>query len=249
MPTTRLSTLLPRGKSGTEISHRRAEGIFLKLSLGGLFGFVLLIALIWGGHRFYVRWQEKRLIHKAETALREGDTPSASLAVRAVLQIKPDSLPAERIAATMATSAGDSSALVWWRKIVETKGHSAEDVLALAQTALQFNDPATARTAVAGLSEADRQSAGYHALAGVIAQAEKENNNAIVEWEQAVRLSPEEKAYQLQLGAAEFRSNDRSRRESGEALLNALRSDAKYRTAATRILIIESVAQHQSVEK
>src|SRR5205814_256780 len=120
MPRTSLSTLLPREKTGVEISHRRAEGIFLKLSLGGLFGFVLLIALIWGGRGFYVRWQEKRLTQKAETALREGDTATASLAVRAVLQMKPDSLPAERIAAVIAARAGDPSALVWRRKVAQT---------------------------------------------------------------------------------------------------------------------------------
>src|SRR5205085_12101217 len=35
---------------------------------------------------------------------------------------------------------------------------------------------------------------------------------------------------------------------SGDAILERLRSDATYRTAATRILITESIAQHRSAE-
>jgi thioredoxin-like negative regulator of GroEL len=245
MARTQLSTSLNREKPGVEITHRRAEGIFLKLSLGGLFGFVLLVALIWGGHRFYVRWQEKRLIHKAESAMQQGDTATASLAARAVLQLKPDSAPAARIAATIAERARDSSALTWRRKVAQAKNHSGEDVLALARTALQFNDVITAKSALAGLPETEWQTAGFHVVAALIAQAEKQNDKAAGEWQEAVRLAPQEKAYQLQLGAAQLRSNDSARRKAGAGILSGLRSDDKHRTAATRILINEGVATHQ----
>ena len=98
MPRT-LSRSLYRQKDGVEISHSRAEGVFLKLSLGALLGFILLVAGIWAGHGVYVRWQEKRLVQKGTSALERGDTTTASLAARAVLQMKPDSIPAARVAA------------------------------------------------------------------------------------------------------------------------------------------------------
>ena len=238
-----------REKAGVEISHRRAERIFLKLSLGGLFGFVLLIAVIWGGHHFYVRWQEKRLIQKAETAIQQGDVATASLAARAVLQLNPESLTGARIAAELAERSGDQNAVMWRRKVTQAQGHSPEDVLAFARSALQFNDVATAKTAISGLPEQDRRGAGFHAIAALIAQADKQNDKAAAEWEEAVRLAPQEKVYQLQLGTALLRLNDRTRRDSGTAVLNNLRSDPKYRTAATRILINEGVAQHESADK
>src|SRR5215210_7778527 len=112
MPRKRLSRSLHRETSGVEISHRRAEGFFLKLSLGLLFGFILLVALIWGGRGFYVRWQEKRLVQKAQTALDQGDPAGASLAARAVLQLKGDSVPAARLAAEIAERSGDKNGLV-----------------------------------------------------------------------------------------------------------------------------------------
>ena len=248
-PTTRLSTLPPRENPGIEIVHQRSEKLFLKLALGGIFGFLFLIALFWVGHRFYVHCQEKRLTQQAETAMRMGDTATASLAARALLQIKPDSLPAQRIAASIAEHAGDPNAVVWRQKIVQTKEHSVEDVLALAQTALQFNDVVAAKSAIGAFSEFERQTAAYHAVTAMIAQANKQNDKAITEWEQAVRLEPNDKNYQLQLGSAQFRSNDPGRRQLGEAVLNGLRSDEKYRTAATRILITEGAAQHQTIEK
>jgi hypothetical protein len=245
----RLSALPPREKPGVEIAHSRAEGLFLKFALGGLFGFILLIAVVWAGHGVYVRWQEKRLVRQAETALQENDIATASLASRAVLQLKPDSLPAQRIAAAISERANDSGAVIWRRKVVDSPGHTGEDMLNLAQCALQFNDIATLHYAITAFSEADRETSGYHAVAAMVAQADNQNDKAIGEWEQAVRRSPEDKGYQLQLGTAEFRSTNPSRRQLGQATLNMLRNDEKYRTAVTRVLITQGVAQHQSTGK
>jgi Tfp pilus assembly protein PilF len=249
MPKTRLPNSLNREKTDIEISHRRAEGIFLKLSLGILFGFFLLVALIWGGRRGFVQWQEKRLMHQAQSAIQQGDIATASLAARAVLELKPDSLPAARIAAEIAERAGDRSALIWRRKAAQANDHSPEDVLALARTALQFNDLSTAKSAASSRPEQDRKSVGFHAVAALIAQAEKQNDKEMTEWEEAVRLSPGEKAYQLQLGAAELRSNDKVRHDSGAAILSGLRSDPKYRAAATRTLVNEAVLRHDKIEQ
>src|SRR5215212_8936889 len=249
MARTRLATSSQRTRSRADISHLRAEGLLLKLCLGGLIGLVLLIAVIWGGRRFYLRWQEKRLTQQAETAMQHGDVVTASLAARAALQFKPDSIPAARIAAAIAERSGDQSALVWRRKVAQSNDRLGEDVLALARSALQFNDLAAANTAIATLAESERQNGGYHAVAALIAQAQKQNDKAAAEWEEAARLSPHEKSYQLQLGAAQLRLVEPARRASGEKVLDGLRTDPKYRTAATRILIQEGIARHERVDR
>jgi len=249
MPSLQVSNSVKRKDSRVEITHHRAERFFLKLSLGILIGFFLLVFGIWAGHGAYVRWQEKRLVQRAASALQQGDTPTASLATRALLQLKPDSIPAARMAAEIAERAGDRSALTWRRKIADADHHSGEDVLAWARCALQFNDLATAKIAISQLQGQDRQTAGFHAVAGLLAQAEKQNDLAEREWTEAVRLAPKEKAYQLQLGTARLRLNDRSQRDSGAAILNALRADAKYRVAATRTLITEGVTHRDNTQQ
>lgn len=246
MPRTKLSH---REGSGLEISHHRAEGLFLKLALGGLFGFVLFVAAIWAGHGFYVKWQEKRLVAKAYAAMEQGDVAGASLAARAALQVNGDSISAGRLAAEIAERSGDEAALVWRRKLAQTKGHTVEDLLALARCALQFNDLAAAKLAVAKVPEQNRDTAGFHAVTALIADYEKQDQKAESEWRAAVQLAPEEKSYQLQLGATQIRSNDRDRRASGAAILNGLRSDTKYGTAAKRILVREWVKRHESPDK
>jgi Flp pilus assembly protein TadD len=243
------SSSIRREKPGGEILHRRSENIFLKLALGGLFGFVFLVAVIWGGGRYYVRWQEKRLSQKGEIALQQGDLATANLAARAVLQLKPDSLRAARLEAEMAERADDRSAVMWRRKAVQSPGNSSADILAWAKIALQFNDVPTAKTAISQLTEQDRNSGGFHALAALIAQADKQDNKAASEWGEAVRLAPEDNSYQLQLGTALMRLNDRGRRDAGAAILNNLRSDPKYHTAAIRALINGSIAQYETADK
>src|SRR5947207_2897003 len=121
------SSVEKRMKGRVEITHHRAERLFLKLSLGGLMALILLIAVIWAGHGIYVRWQEKRLVHRAEIALEHGDGRTASLAVRAALQLKPESIPAARMAAELAERAGDRAALPWRQKVAQAQHHSAED--------------------------------------------------------------------------------------------------------------------------
>src|SRR5439155_13038722 len=65
--------------------HRRAERFYVKLLSGAIIGIILVIALFWGGHDLYIRWQEKRLVRRAVYAIEHGDDAGASLAARTVL--------------------------------------------------------------------------------------------------------------------------------------------------------------------
>jgi predicted Zn-dependent protease len=229
-----------------EFSHHRVERVYLKLLLGGFIGIILLVALFWGGHNAYVRWQEKRLVRRAMTAIEHGNEEDASLAARTVLQLKPSSVPATRIMAQLAEHAGNRAALDWRRKVAQLEPHSAEDQLAWARCALQFNDVATAERALSSLQENGKETAAYHAICALLAQAKKQDEKVESEWSEALRLAPEEKAYQLQLGALRARAIDPEKHASGEAMLKALRDDSKQRAFATRALISAGVIRHEN---
>jgi hypothetical protein len=232
-----------------ETSHRRTERVYLKLLFGSVIAIVLVIALIWGSHDLYARWQERRLVRRALVAIQNGDDATASLAARTVLQIKPTSAPAARIIAQLLEKAGNRAALDWRHKVVEVEPRSVDDVLALARCALEFNEPAVAEQALSGIDELGKQQAGYHAVAATLAELKKDDESAIHEWEQAVQLAPGETAYKLQLGTLQLHSADQSRHAAGQATLDKLHEDPKQRTAATRALITDGVARQENSQK
>jgi predicted Zn-dependent protease len=227
-----------------DVSHQRAERFYVKLSLGGLLGLVLLIGLIWTGRHFYAQWQEKRLVGIAQRSIEGGDEKTASVAARSVLQLKPTSTGAARIIAQLGERANDPIALDWWGKVAAAKDHSIEDLLAWARCALHFNNTAMAERALSQMPHEGRELASYHAIAALIAQEHHDTHAAETEWKAAVRLAPTENSYALQLGSLLLQSADAQRREAGARLLNGLGNDPKQRVPATRALITDLISHH-----
>jgi hypothetical protein len=229
-----------------ETSHQRTERVYLKLLLWTLIAIVLLIGVIWGGHDVYARWQERRLVRRATVALQQGDDATASLAARAVLQIKPTSAPAARIVAQLGEKTGNRAALDWRRKVVEAEPYSVDDALALARCALQFGEPLVAEKALSGIDEQGKHEAGYHAVVATLAEMKKDYQHALQEWDQAVQLAPEESVFRLHLGTLQLRSANPEQHAAGKATLSKLQEDPKQRAAATRALITDGVTRHES---
>jgi len=244
-----LDPVLKSTRAQIELSHQQRERLFLKLVLGSALGFILLVAAIWGGRGAYVRWQERRLVRSAVLAIDHGDERAASLAARTALDLKPSSAAAARIMAQIAERAGDRIALDWRRKVTEFQPHSVEDALAWARCALQFRDTATAERALSRVDEPGKHTAGYHAVAALLAQAKQQETTADTEWSEAVRLAPEEKAYQLQLGLLRLQARDTDRHADGEKMLKALRQDPVQRAPATRALISDGIARRQNARE
>lgn len=186
------------------------------------------------------------MVRRAVVAMQNGDDVTASLAARSVLQIKPKSAPAARIIAQLGEKTGNRAALDWRHKVLEYEPNSVDDELALARCALQFNEPAVAEKALSEINDEGKRQAGYHAVVGALADAKKDNETAIREWEQAVQMAPNESAYQLQLATLELRSANPDRQAAGRATLKKLRDDPKQRAAATRTLINDGVARHEN---
>jgi thioredoxin-like negative regulator of GroEL len=226
-----------------ELSSERREWTFIKISLGIVLGLFLLIGAIWIGHDAYSRWQENRLLRRANLAIQQGDNRTASLAARAVLQSRPDSAGAARIMAQLGERAGDRGALDWRRKVAQLQPQSVEAALEWARSAVLFNDLPAAERALAQIPESGRETSGYHAVAALVAQNRHQDEKAESEWKRAVNLAPEEKAYQLQLGIVQVRSSDPKLRSAGERILMDLRNDPRQRLDATRALIMEGVSK------
>ena len=230
-----------------EKSVERAQRTVIRFSFGVLLGIILLIAAIWGGRDLYVRWQEKRLVRRATFDIEHGNERDASLAARSILEMKPSSAAAARIMAELAEHAGERSALDWRRKVAQLDPHSVDDALALVRSAAQFNDIATAERALSAVDENSRNTASYHEASALVAQPKHQDEKAEAEWNAALRLNPDNKSFQLQLGMLRLRANEPERRAAGEAILTALRADTAERSAATRALISAGVTRKGDV--
>jgi len=216
---------------------------------GILLSLIFFIAAIWGGHDLYVRWQEKRLVRRATFDMEHGNERDASLAARSILEMKPSSASAARIMAQLGERVGERSALNWRRKVVQLDPHSVDDALALVRCAVQFNDIPTAERTLAEVNENLRNSAPYHEASALVAQFKHQDEKAETEWNEALRLSPDDKSFQLQLGRLRLRATQPERRAAGEAMLTALRSDPAQRSAATRALINAGVTRKEDPRK
>jgi hypothetical protein len=228
-----------------EKSVERTQQTFIRILFVILGCIIFLVAVFWGGHDLYVRWQEKRLVRGALVALQQDDLQSASLAARTVLQLKPTSVGAARVMADIAERAGDRTALDWRRKVATFEPQSVTDLLALARCALQFNEKETAANALAQVSGDGKVTADYHATVALLAQGKGEIDKEESEWAEAVRLAPNEKGYQLQLGIVRLRLRDPQQHQSGITILQDLRTDPAQRLAATRALITDGVARQE----
>ncbi|HUE61536.1 MAG TPA: hypothetical protein VMO04_00290 [Chthoniobacterales bacterium] len=232
-----------------EVSHQRKERLYLKLLFGALIGIFLLIGVFWGTHDLYVRWQEKRLVRRAMFDIEHGNERDASLAARSILEMKPSSARAARIMAELAERGGERSALDWRRKVVQLDPHSVDDALALVRCAVQFSDIPTAELTLVAVDENSRNTASYHEASALVAQFKHQDEKAEAEWNEALRLRPDDKSFQLQLGMLRLRANEPKRRAAGEAMLTALRSDLGERSAATRALINTGVRRKEDPRK
>src|SRR5260370_38597569 len=227
-----------------DMLYQRREHFHLKVVLASLVSLFFLVGVLWGGHELFVRWQEKLLLRRALVYVERQDNRSASLTARSILASRPSNVGATRIMAELAERAGDRAALEWRHRVLQLEPHSVEDGLAVARCAVSLKDLATAERVLSEIEERGLQTAGYHAVTGMLAQALEQDAKAVSEWSEAVRLAPDEKAYQLQLGILLVHARAPDRHASGVAMLTALRSDSNQRAAATRALIAEGVARH-----
>jgi len=224
-----------------EASILKTERVYIKLSLGIFGGLCLFIALCWGGHRFYVRWQEHKLMRQAHVALEKNDLRWAAMAAQRAYALDNSSIDACRTLAEIAERQNRAEAIEWRRQVAVIEPNSLADVLALAGTALRFGQPAVADEALAKVSLAQRNNGGYHAAAARVALTKNDLVAAEKHLREAVRLAPNDTERQVELAEFELRSDDRAKRDHGRELARRLKSDPKVRLAATHVLINDAL--------
>ncbi len=231
-----------------ETTLEKIERSYIKLSLGLLGGFLLLIVICWSGWHFYEKWQAQHLTRRAAAYLSANDFKSAALTARRAFQLDPEKPAAARIVAEASERAGDRTALDWWRKALDLEPDSSSDTLAVIRCALQSGDFVTAEKTLAAFGGHAGGTAPYHAAAAQIAQAKKNAPEAERHWAKAAKLAPNDKSYQLQLATARLASLNTSERDSALSALEELRHDKKWAPPALRALIVDGVAHHVDPE-
>ncbi|MGI8891789.1 MAG: hypothetical protein ACR2G0_13540 [Chthoniobacterales bacterium] len=235
------SIMARRSDPALETSLQRTEGTFVRLALYVIGGLCLLVALSWGGHRFYVHWQEHKLMRQAHVAFDKNDLRWAAMAAQRAYGVDLKSADACRTLAAIAEKQNSPEALDWRRRTLNLEPGSMADRLALVETALRFKHPAIAAEALAQVPPANQNDALYQATAAHLALTKNDLPKAEKHLETAARLAPDDSQRQIELAEFQLRSEDRAKRDAGRVLAERLKNDPKVRFDALHILINDAV--------
>lgn len=153
----------------------------------------------YGSYRGYKVWKERHFLAMARNFLAKSDGRNAALSLQQALAANPKDTEAYRLMAQLAEAGGSQSALLYRSRVVELNPKSAEDRLALAQTALIFREYAVATNALEGVSDEARKTAAYHNVSGAVAAATSRIAEAEAHFQEACRLEPTNQSSQLNL--------------------------------------------------
>src|SRR4051812_16213422 len=104
--------------SHLDLLQQRTEKTYARLWLIVIGALCLLVAICWGGHRGYVRWQERKLMRQAHVAFDKNDLRWASMAAQRAYGVDPNSADATRTLAAIAEKQGAPEAIDWRRRTV-----------------------------------------------------------------------------------------------------------------------------------
>jgi Flp pilus assembly protein TadD len=228
---------MPLPTDEREFSLQKTEHIYVKLTVGIIGALVLLVAVSWGGHRFYLHWQERKLMRQAHVAFDKSDFRWAALAAQRAYAVDSTSIDACRTLADIAERQNNVEAIEWRRRAVAITPSSLPDQLALARTALHFSQSKIAAGALAQIPASAQNTADYQAVAAHLALTQDDLPTAGRHLREAVRLAPNDPHRQLELAEFQLRSENRAEREEGHVLATRLLSDARVQIDAFHVLI------------
>ncbi len=151
---------------------------------------IVLLLLGYAGFRGYKVWKQNHWLTMARNFAAQADARNEAICLQQLLRINPRNLEACRMMAVLSEAARSPSALIWRERTLGLNPNSLEDRLALVQTAMIFKDYATATNAIAGVNAADKNTATYHNLAGVIDISVGQIADAAQHFSEAARLDP-----------------------------------------------------------
>jgi predicted Zn-dependent protease len=160
---------------------------------------IVLLLLGYAGYRGYQVWKESHGLAMAKNYYAKGDMRNVMLSLQQVLHVNPRNLEACRMMANLVESTRAPGALVWRQRVLELDPNSAEAHLALAQSAILFQDLQLATNTLASMADADKNSAAYHDIAGTAALMAGHLDDAEAHFSEAIRVEPSNPVPQLNL--------------------------------------------------
>lgn len=207
---------------------------------------ICIVTLLLGytGYRGYQVWKQNHWLTLAKSFAAKGDLRNEMLSLQQVLRANPHNLEACRMAANLADTTHSPAALIFRQRVVELDPRSSEDRLALAQTAMIFNNYNVATNTLAGMDAASQNTGNYHNLAGLVAEGAGQFDEAERHFREAVRLDPVNPIPQLNLSKIRLHSSNSL--DVAEARISLRRislnqTNAIVRILAQRALIVDAV--------
>src|SRR6185312_574278 len=145
-----------------------------------------------------------RSVRQAQELLRDQDYRRAQLILEQAVQTNPGDFQTRRGLAKFYEDAGSARGLVIWRQLVQAEPNNDADRLAYAGYALLMNDPAAARTALAGVGPAGRATVDYHRAAAGLALHDGDQKKLEAELAELAILEPDNQRAQFNHAAIEL---------------------------------------------
>jgi Tfp pilus assembly protein PilF len=196
------------------------------------------------GSKLYADWHQRRLLHRAESLLREEKFDEATQNARKVLKVDPNSVPARYILAEAAEKQNLEEAVLWRAQIAQLLPKDPDSQLNLASAALRFGQIDLARKALNDVVPNYRDAAAFHVVAGWLARAEGNLAGQEEQFAAAVKQEPGNDLYQFNLAALQIQSNDSEKSAKARAVLDRLSKVAPFRTGALRALLNDAVGRN-----
>jgi tetratricopeptide (TPR) repeat protein len=219
----------------------------MRLALVALGLLLLAGAGMWWGRPPYRHWKERRFVTEAQAFMAKGDYANGSLCARQALALNPSNLVACQLMAGVAEMVGSPAVLDWRRRLAEVSP-TPENRLALAATALRFQQPPypLAVQILDDLRPGTTNMPIFYVVSADLAIRMKELEKAESHFAAAARLDPTNELYRLNLATLRLGSTNAVLAAEGRAVLESLRRSTDFGAVALRSLASDSL-RHQDM--
>ena len=174
----------------------------------------ITLVVLFGGEtrsvatRVYREHRQRRALRQAEAFSANQDHANAALALQVALEADPQNAGAWRAAAGVLERAGDPRALELRRQVLEANPDSMEALLALAATALRFNDTAQAEASLARVPSEQADQPAVLRLRAALSIAQGKPDAARQTLETLTKIDPSNAVMRFNLAALELQYGD-----------------------------------------
>lgn len=211
-----------------------------------LLGCTAILFASYAGYRGYKIWKQGHMVSLAKGFIAKGDGKNAVLSLNQALQANPRNVEATRLMAGLVEAGRSPAALTWRSRVVELQPNSLDDRLALARTALAARDLTVATNTLAGVSAEGVKTAAYHDIAGSVAVAVGQLQEAVSHYREASRLEPTNSFHRLNLAVVQLQQSNTAGLAEARAALKELCANPVVRCQALRDLVQDALRYKQT---